>query len=111
MELGTHIDATERASGRVVLLEGPAGIGKSTLLSHMRPLATDLGLRWYAARGSELERDFPFGIVRQLLEPAVAADPSLLSGPSAHCRSSTHSTSGPWSASADTSQKRPCRRP
>jgi DNA-binding CsgD family transcriptional regulator len=37
-----------------------------------------------AARGAELERDFPYGVVRQLLEPALATDrDELLSGAAA----------------------------
>ena len=30
------------------------------------------GMRVLAARGSELERSFPYGVVRQLFEPALA---------------------------------------
>jgi predicted ATPase len=56
--------------GGAVLVEGPPGIGTSSLLAAMRSAATDF--RVLAARGSELERNFPFGIVRQLLEPMLA---------------------------------------
>ena len=51
------------------MVEGPPGIGKSSLLAAARALARDL--RVLSARGGELEREFPFGIVRQLLEPVV----------------------------------------
>jgi DNA-binding CsgD family transcriptional regulator len=57
--------------GRVVIVEGPAGIGKTALLASGRDLAGRLGLEPLAARGAELERAFGFGVVRQLLEPAV----------------------------------------
>jgi DNA-binding CsgD family transcriptional regulator len=66
-----------------VLVEGPAGIGKSRLLAAARALADDSAVRVLAARGGELERDFPFGIVRQLFESLLVDDTArseLLSG-------------------------------
>src|SRR6185503_8717848 len=59
--------------GRLVLMEGPAGIGKSGLLTGLRERAGGR-LRVLAARSSELEREFGFGVVRQLFEGAVAED-------------------------------------
>jgi DNA-binding CsgD family transcriptional regulator len=58
----------------LALLEGPAGIGKSTLLAKAREKATGAGFRVLAARGSDLERDSPFGVVRQLFE-SLLLDP------------------------------------
>ena len=58
-------------SGGAVVFEGPAGIGKSSLLAAARAAAADL--RVLSARGGELERELPFGVVRQLLESAVVA--------------------------------------
>ena len=55
--------------GGGLLIEGPPGIGKTRLLGAARALADDR--RVLSARGSELERDFPFAVVRQLLEPVV----------------------------------------
>ena len=63
-------------SGRVALVEGPAGIGKSRLLAELRAAAEEEDVRVLAARGSELEREFPFGVVRQLFEPSLA-DPEV----------------------------------
>ena len=57
---------------RVVLVEGAAGIGKSRLLAEVRRDAAAAHMRVLAARGSELEREFPFGVVRQLYETTVA---------------------------------------
>jgi hypothetical protein len=54
--------------GRLALVEGPAGIGKSRLLAELRAAATEEDVRVLAARGSELEREFPFGVVRRLFE-------------------------------------------
>jgi DNA-binding CsgD family transcriptional regulator len=59
-------------SGGGLVFEGPAGIGKSSLLAATRT-AAGAELRVLSARGGELERDLPFGIVRQLLEPVVGA--------------------------------------
>jgi DNA-binding CsgD family transcriptional regulator len=67
----------------LVLVEGPAGIGKSRLLAEARTLADEYDLAVRSARGGELERDFPFGVVRQLFEPQLATETErsrLLSG-------------------------------
>src|SRR4029453_3920573 len=58
----------------VVLVQGPAGIGKSWLLAETRALGEERGLCVLSARGGELERDFPFGIVRQLFESQLLED-------------------------------------
>lgn len=80
--------ATAAATGlaRLVVVEGPAGIGKSRLLAELRACAPELGLRPLAGRGSELEREFPFGVVRQLFEPPLMGDEARerwLTGPAA----------------------------
>ncbi|MGY1616648.1 BTAD domain-containing putative transcriptional regulator [Geodermatophilus sp. SYSU D00691] len=61
------------AGGRpgLLLVEGPAGIGKTRLLAEARRLAAERGLRVLAARGSQMERAFGFGVVRQLFEPEL----------------------------------------
>jgi DNA-binding CsgD family transcriptional regulator len=67
-----RVDAAAAGRGSLVLVEGPAGIGKTRLLAAGGELAAERGLKPLVARGSELERDFPFGAVRQLLEPYLA---------------------------------------
>src|SRR5437763_1467501 len=62
------LHAVGKRAGRVVAIEGAAGIGKSRLLETARVLAPDLGVYVLNARGTELERAFPFGVVRQLFE-------------------------------------------
>src|SRR5215216_7253666 len=57
--------------GTFVVIEGPAGIGKTALLAATRTAAADGGMRVLRARGTELERDFAFGVVRQLFEPPL----------------------------------------
>jgi DNA-binding CsgD family transcriptional regulator len=61
--------------GGVVMLEGPAGIGKTALVRSAGELAEDHQLRILRATGSELESGFPFGVARQLLERAFEALP------------------------------------
>jgi predicted ATPase len=67
------LDDARARVGRFVLIEGVAGIGKTRLLRDARDLAAAGGLRVLAARGTEFERGFPFGVVRQLFEPVVLA--------------------------------------
>jgi DNA-binding NarL/FixJ family response regulator len=57
---------------RLVLIEGAAGIGKSRLIAELRERASLRGIGVLAASGSDLEREFPFGVVRQLFEPLLA---------------------------------------
>jgi DNA-binding CsgD family transcriptional regulator len=64
--------AARSGRGSFVLIEGPAGIGKTALLAAARTAATEGGMRVLRSRGTELERDFAFGVVRQLFEPPLA---------------------------------------
>ncbi len=75
-ELRTAAAALERielGDGVAISVEAPAGIGKSALLREIRGEALERGFAVHGARGSELEIDFAFGVVRQLLEGAIAA--------------------------------------
>jgi DNA-binding CsgD family transcriptional regulator len=72
--------------GRLLLLEGPSGIGKSALLAAVEERAARRGHRVLKAVGAELERDFGFGVVRQLFGPLLRSlDPAgrarLFAGP------------------------------
>ena len=60
--------ATCGGRGMVVVVEGPAGIGKTTLLRAGRTLAGARGVSALSARGTPLEQDFSYGVVRQLYE-------------------------------------------
>ena len=62
------------ANGAIVIIEGPAGIGKTALLDAARDATADLNVHVAHARASELDRSYVFGIVHQLLEPMVVAD-------------------------------------
>jgi DNA-binding CsgD family transcriptional regulator len=71
-----RLRAAVAGGGSLLLLEGPAGIGKTRLVLAAGRRSRELGLATLSARGSELERDFAYGLVRQLFEaPLVAASP------------------------------------
>src|SRR6266516_457294 len=57
--------------GRFVVVEGPVGMGKTALLAVARTTAAEGGMRVLRSRGTELERDFAYGVVRQLFEPSL----------------------------------------
>ncbi len=70
-ELITH-------GGRVLMLEGGAGIGKTALVDAARGRGRSAGALVLPARGDELETAYPYGVVRQWLEREWAsadADP------------------------------------
>jgi len=69
------LGAARGGDGRLVVVEGSAGIGKTRLLGEARELAREGDFAVLAARGGELEGEFAFGIVRQLFEPAQANGP------------------------------------
>jgi len=58
--------------GRFLVIEGPAGIGKTALLAAARTEAAEGGLRVLRSRATEMETNFAFGVVRQLFEPPLA---------------------------------------
>jgi DNA-binding CsgD family transcriptional regulator len=80
LERGTELGELREAvsdvcagTGRLVVIEGAAGAGKTRLLAAAAEDASARGLRVLRASGTELEREFAFGVVRQLFEPPVAA--------------------------------------
>ena len=79
LERGDELARIESALGKArsgtgtfVVVEGPAGIGKTSLLAAARTEATERGMRVLRSRATELEHGFPFGIVRQLFEAVLA---------------------------------------
>jgi predicted ATPase len=54
-----------------LLIEGPAGIGKTRLLDEVRRLAAAAVVPVRSARSSTLEQGFEFGVARQLFDAAV----------------------------------------
>jgi DNA-binding CsgD family transcriptional regulator len=87
----TAVEELLEGRGRMLLIEGRAGIGKTSLVEVACSRAAELGQEVLRARGSELESGFAFGVVRQLFERRLAgADPgereALLAGPAAAVR-------------------------
>jgi DNA-binding CsgD family transcriptional regulator len=83
------LDAARTGRGGVLFVEGEAGIGKTRLLVEAVARGREGGSRVLSARGGEFERAFPFGVVRQLFEGALASLPEeeraqALAGAAAH---------------------------
>lgn len=72
--------AARSGTGAALLIEGPAGIGKTRLVAAARERAAGSGARVLHARGTELEREYPMGVVRQCLEPAMRDREGVLRG-------------------------------
>ncbi len=68
--LSAALDRCLSGIGGVVALHGCVGSGRSELLDTFVELATDRGARVLVGTGSPLEREFPLGLVRQLLQSA-----------------------------------------
>lgn len=58
-------------NGRFLVVEASAGLGKTRLLAAARDAASG-HLRTLTARGTELERSFPYALIRQLFEPLLS---------------------------------------
>jgi DNA-binding CsgD family transcriptional regulator len=87
--IGQSLAAAREGTGRVVLIEAPAGKGKSRLLTIAGDMARENDMQVLGAHAAELERDFPFSVAIQLFTPrwsaADAADrAALLAGPARH---------------------------
>jgi DNA-binding CsgD family transcriptional regulator len=81
------VDAA-RGRGRVLLVHGDAGIGKTALLAAATAEAEHQGFRTLSARAGVLERSLGHGVARELFEAAVLRAPAarrraLLAGPAA----------------------------
>jgi hypothetical protein len=78
LERDVELDAVEALIGGgsgwggLLVIEGPPGIGKTSLIVETQVRAQDAGMRVFGARCSELETTFSFGVVRQLFEPFLA---------------------------------------
>jgi class 3 adenylate cyclase/DNA-binding CsgD family transcriptional regulator len=69
------VDAASSGVGRVVAIEGRAGMGKTRLVAEARALAASAGFEVLLARSADLEQEFAYGVVRQLFEPFLASLP------------------------------------
>ncbi len=75
-EIDDAVAGARSGSGRLVVIEAEAGLGKTRLLHAAREAGVGAGLSVLTARATELERDFPFSLVRQLLVPRLASTPA-----------------------------------
>ena len=79
-ELGAVTAAAGSAvlgSGSALLVEGEAGIGKTSLLAHACEQAASAGMTVRLARAAEFEGGYAWGVVRQLFEPEARAGARL----------------------------------
>ena len=71
-------------TGGLVVIDAPAGVGKTALLEAARAEAAEAGLLTLRARGAELERAFAYGVARQLFDDLLLAGtvdvPALFTG-------------------------------
>ena len=65
------LDEVVAGRGHVVVVEGPAGIGKTSLLELAGDAARERNVAVAGARGSELESAYAWGVTRQLFEPRL----------------------------------------
>lgn len=72
-ELDAALKEVGGGRGCAVAIEGRAGLGKTQLLAEARAAGADAGFAVLTARATDLERDFPFALVRQLFESPLAA--------------------------------------
>ncbi len=75
--IGEAIDLAPDGTGSFVLVEGPAGIGKTTLLDAAAAVAAEQGFLVLSARGHEGESGLPYGGARQLVDGPLRGDPRL----------------------------------
>ncbi len=86
--LTAQLDDACEGRGSLVVVEGPAGIGKTTLIRLAIAAARERGMTVISGRGGMLEQDVEFGVVRQMVErPVIEAGEEerglLLAGPAA----------------------------
>jgi DNA-binding CsgD family transcriptional regulator len=70
-EIDRLIGTSLAGEGRLLVVEGRAGLGKTALMAEVRSRAARRGMSVCVGRGAELEGGFAFGLVRQLFEPVV----------------------------------------
>ena len=70
--IAAALDAAAGGRGSALVIEGPAGIGKTRLIEDARALAKLRGFGRMLAVGDELERAMPWAVVRQLVERSIA---------------------------------------
>lgn len=81
------LDRVPTTGGQMVTVSGIAGIGKTSLLDAAAASADERGWTVLTATGDELESEFAFGVVLQLLEPVLSTGADdLFDGPAGLAR-------------------------
>ena len=73
-EIGAHVNALTQGRGGVLVIEGPAGIGKSRLLTEVLALADKAGVRTLVGEAFEHQQAVPFF---SLFMATLRADPPV----------------------------------
>src|SRR4029453_27678 len=89
--LADLVDDVTAKLGGLILLEAPAGLGKSALMEHGARVARGAGFLVLRARGHQLEQAFPWGVARALFERLLQGSSDadrgrLLDGPASPAR-------------------------
>ena len=71
--LDEALDALDGGGPSCVAIEGEPGIGKSRLLSELRRRAEERGHIVLHGQAAEFERDLPFGVVTETLDPYLSS--------------------------------------
>ena len=79
LERSTELDritaalaAAAAGTGRTLVIEGQAGIGKTHLVRAARAMAKERGFGRLQATGDELESAMAWGVVRQMVERSIS---------------------------------------
>ena len=70
-QIDAVLDASSAGAGGSVVIEGAAGIGKSSLIDAAAARAAAGGMTVLRARGGIMEKEFALGLVIQLLAPSL----------------------------------------
>jgi DNA-binding CsgD family transcriptional regulator len=66
--IDSAVKECHQGTGQLLLVEGAPGLGKTTVLAALRSRVEEEGFRVLTATSHELEREFPYGVIRQLFE-------------------------------------------
>jgi DNA-binding CsgD family transcriptional regulator len=83
-QIAAALDSACAGNGRALIVEGVAGIGKTSLLTYARRSGARAGMTVLEARAAQFEEGYAWGIVRQLFDRVLRSqldqDGELLSG-------------------------------
>ena len=79
-QLVALLESAVGGDGGIATIEGPAGIGKSSLLAAVAAAARARGCTVTVGRGGELEQELAWRAVRDLFEPLAASRPTGADG-------------------------------